>query len=240
MGTIWVTATALILAIPPCLLATIYLSEYALKVTQKIVEPVLDLLAATPSVVFGVWGVITIVPWVKELGDWCNQTLGFIPILKTQNHTGFSVLSGGIVLAIMIGPYVIAMGYEVIRSVPDGYREACLALGATRWEAIKHVVLPKSIPGILAAIVMGASRALGETMAVLMVVGNVPKMPASIFDPAYPLPALIANNFGEKLSIPQYDSALMTAALILLILVLIFNFVAMLILKRFIERSKFI
>jgi phosphate transport system permease protein len=122
--------------------------------------------------------------------------------------------------------------------VPDGYREASLAVGATKWQTIKYAVLPKTLPGILAGVVLGASRALGETMAVLMVVGNVPKVPSSIFDPAYPLPALIANNYGEMLSIPLYDAALMTAALILLLIVLVFNVLSTLLLRRIIQRAR--
>ena len=116
--------------------------------------------------------------------------------------------------------------------MPGGLREASLALGSTRWQTIKYVVLRKAAPGILAAIVLGFSRAFGETMAVLMVVGNVAKMPHSMFDPAYPLTALIANNYGEMLSIPLYDAALLGAALILLVVVLIFNLAAALILRR--------
>ena len=236
-GTLWVTITALIIAVPPCLLVTIYLSEYAHQAIREMMKPVLDLLAAIPSVVYGVWGVLVVVPWVQELSFFSNKYLGFIPILSTKNPTGFSVLAGSIVLAIMIGPFIIAMGFEVLCAVPDGYREASLSVGATRWETIKFVLLPKTASGIIAAIVMGAARALGETMAVLMVVGNVAHIPASIFDPAYPLPALIANNFGEMLSIPMYNSALMTAAFILLILVLIFNIFASLMLRRIIQRE---
>ena len=105
-------------------------------------------------------------------------------------------------LAVMIAPFIIAVTYEVLRTVPSGYREASLAVGATKWETVKYAVLPQTLSGIVAGSVLGASRALGETMAVLMVVGNVPKVSLSIFDPAYPLPALIANNYGEMMSIP--------------------------------------
>jgi phosphate transport system permease protein len=237
-GTLWVTITALIIAVPPCLFVIIYLAEYAHRAIREMMKPVLDLLAAIPSVVYGVWGVIAIVPWVKQLSLFSKNYLGFIPFLSSNNPTGFSILAGSIVLAIMIGPFIIAMGFEVLSAVPDGYREASLSVGATRWETIKFVLIPKTTSGIIAAIVMGASRALGETMAVLMVVGNVAHIPGSIFDPAYPLPALIANNFGEMLSIPLYDSALMTAAFILLILVLIFNIFASLMLRRIIQREK--
>jgi phosphate transport system permease protein len=139
-------------------------------------------------------------------------------------------------LAIMIFPIIIHVSLEIFRAVPQEVREASLAVGATRWQTIKHVVMRKALPGVAAAIVLGISRAFGETMAVLMVVGNVPKIPHSVLDPAYPLPALIANNYGEMLSIPLYDSALMLAAFILLLVILIFNIASRMILVR-VERN---
>jgi phosphate transport system permease protein len=238
-GTLWVTITAIFLAIPPSLLTAIYLAEYARTSTRKVAKPLLDLLAAIPSVVYGVWGMVAIVPWVDNaLSPFFEKTLGFIPLFRSDNPTGFSVLAGAIVLAVMITPFIIAVTYEVIQTVPEGSRQASLAVGATRWQTIRYAVLPQIIPGIAAGVVLGLSRALGETMAVLMVVGNVAKVPQSIFDPAYPLPALIANNYGEMMSIPLYDSALMGAALILLVVVLLFNTASTLILRRITARSK--
>lgn len=232
-GTVWVTVAAVGLAIPPCLLTAIYLVEYASKSTRAVMKPLLDLLAAIPSVVYGVWGMVAIVPWVEHsLIPFCQRWLGFLPFLVSDNPTGFGVLSGGIVLAVMIAPFIIAVAYEVMASVPAGLRQASLALGATRWQTVKAVVLPQTLPGILAGIVLGSSRALGETMAVLMVVGNVAQVPGSIFDASYPLPALIANNYGEMMSIPMYDAALMGAALILLVIVLVFNIASTLVLRR--------
>jgi phosphate transport system permease protein len=137
--------------------------------------------------------------------------------------SGYSVLAGGFVLSIMVFPILISITYEVLSTVPMEMREASLALGANKWETIKKVVLRKAYPGVIAAIILGFSRAFGETMAVLMVVGNVAKVPSSIFDPAYPIPALIANNYGEMMSVPIYDSALMFAALILFVMVVLFN-----------------
>ena len=127
---------------------------------------------------------------------------------------------------------MIAVADEVIRAVPQGLREASLALGATRWQTIKYVILRHSLAGIVAAVVLGFSRAFGETMAVLMVVGNMPQVPHSIFDAAYPLPALIANNYGEMMSVPLYDAALLGSALILLVVVLAFNMASRLVLIR--------
>jgi phosphate transport system permease protein len=137
----------------------------------------------------------------------------------------------------MVTPVIIPVADEVMRAVPDGLREASLAIGATKWQTIKHAVLPRALPGLIAAVVLGFSRAFGETMAVLMVVGNVPRAPLSIFDPAYPLTALIANNYGEMLSIPLYDAALLGAALVLLLVVLVFNILAALVLYQVVERS---
>jgi len=201
------------------------------------VKPLLDLLAAIPSVVYGLWGVIAIVPIVQTIGPTIGKILGFLPFFASNNPTGYSILAGGIVLAIMVSPFIISIAHEVLRTVPDGYREASLAIGATRWETIKYAVLPKALSGIMAGIVLGGSRALGETMAVLMVVGNVVKLPTSIFDPAYPLPALIANNYGEMLSFPLDEAALMTAALILLVVVLVVNVLSILALRRIVREG---
>lgn len=237
-GTLWVTAVALFLAVPPCLLSAVYLSEYARPATRAVTKPLLDLLAAIPSVVYGVWGVLAIVPWVQgSLSPALSGWLGFLPLFRSENPTGFSVLAGGIVLAVMVAPFIIAVTYEVMRAVPDGLRQASLAVGATRWQTVKHAVWPHVLPGVAAAIVLGASRALGETMAVLMVVGNVARVPASIFDPAYPLPALIANNYGEMMSIPLYDSALLSAALMLLVIVVAVNLASTLVLRRLVGRG---
>ncbi len=221
LGTLAVTAIAMILAIPVCLLSAIYLSEYAHRRLRELVRPLIDILAGIPSVIYGFWGVIVIVPLVRVLG----QAMG-------TPTTGYSLLAGGIILAIMVFPIIISVATEVLQTVPVEARETSLGLGATKWETVKHVVLRSARGGIIAAIVLGFARAFGETMAVLMVVGNVPKVPTSLFEPAYPLPALIANNYGEMMSIPLYDSALMLAALILLLVVAGFNLLAHLILLR--------
>jgi phosphate transport system permease protein len=237
-GTFWVTIVAMVLAVPPCLLSSIYLAEYCRPRTTAIAKPLLDLLAGIPSVVYGVWGLVAIVPAVHAISPFFARWLGFIPIFRSDNPTGYSILAGSVVLAVMVAPFIIAVTYEVLRTVPAGSREASLALGATRWQTIRHAVLPQTLPGIIAGVVLGASRALGETMAVMMVVGNVVKVPSSIFDTAYPLPALIANNYGEMLSIPMYDAALMAAALLLLLIVLFFNILSTLTLRRILKRSR--
>jgi phosphate transport system permease protein len=227
IGTVWVTAIAVVIAVPLCLLSAIFLAEYAPRRLRDITKPLIDLLAGIPSVVYGVWGVLFVVPFVADkLGPFAVKHFHKLPYLSTEYSAGFSVLAGGIVLAIMIFPVIISVADEVIRAVPHEMREAAYVLGATRFETIRKVVLKKALPGLIAAVVLGVSRALGETMAVLMVAGNVPMSPKSVFDAGYPLPALIANNYGEVMSIPLYDSALLGSALILLLLVLFFNVIA--------------
>jgi phosphate transport system permease protein len=238
LGTVWVTTVGVVLSVPLCLLVSIYLAEYAHSATRAIAKPILDLLAAIPPVVYGVWGLLSIVPFVDDvLAPLSDRWLGAVSIFKVTQPTGFGILSAGIVLAVMVSPLIISVVYEVFSTVPNDLRHASLAMGATKWQTIRNIVLPQVMPGIIAAVVLGASRALGETIAVLMVVGNVPNMPTSIFDSAYPLPALIANNYGEMMSIPLYDAALLGAALVLLVVILIFNILSMLVLQRFLRRQ---
>jgi len=221
VGTVEVTATAMVLTLPVCLLSAIYLSEYAHRHVREGVRLVVDIMAGIPSVIYGLWGILIVVPFVRNLG----HALG-------HPTTGYSLLSGGIILGMMVSPIIISVSLEVLRSVPMEAREATLALGTTRWETVKHVVLRVARHGILSAIVLGFTRAFGETIAVLMIVGNVPQVPRSIFDPAYPLPALLANNYGEMMSIPMYESALLLSAFILLLVVSGFNLVAHITLLR--------
>ncbi|MBI5953438.1 MAG: phosphate ABC transporter permease subunit PstC [Chloroflexi bacterium] len=238
MGTVWVTIVGVILSVPACLLASVYLAEYAHARVRAVTKPILDVLAAIPPVVYGVWGLLAIVPFVDEiLAPLFDRWLGFIPLFAVTQPTGFGILSGGIVLAVMIAPLIISVTFEVFSTVPNDLRHASLAVGATQWQTIRNIVLPQVTPGIIAAIVLAASRAFGETIAVLIVVGNVPNMPTSIFDSAYPLPALIANNYGEMMSIPLYDAALLGAALVLLVVILIFNILSTLVLQRFLRRK---
>jgi len=220
IGTLWVSGLAMAFAIPVCLLGAIYLSEYATSRVRAAAKPLLDMLAGIPPVVFGLWGVLGIVPLVSKLGT----RLGSFTM-------GYSVLAAGIVLAVMVFPIIVSVTEEVLRKVPLEVREASLSLGATRWQTTKHVVLRAAFPGVFAATILGFSRAFGETMAVLMVAGNGYAQPHSLLDPAQTLPALIANNFGEMMSIPLYDSALMFAALLLLVVVLVFNVLATFVLR---------
>jgi phosphate transport system permease protein len=232
-GTLWVTGIAMAIAVPLAVLTALYLAEYSHRWTREIARPMIDVLAGISPVIYGFWGMIAIVPLVRDrLMPFASTHLRFFPFVS-DNYTGFSVLTAGIVLAVMVLPIIIAIACEVLAAVPFGMREASLALGATRWQTVKEVVLKKAWPGIFAAVILGLSRAFGETMAVLMVAGcamNV--IPRSIFDPGYPLPALIANTYGEMMSIPLYDAAVMLAALVLLLVTVIFNMIGWKILGR--------
>ncbi|TDD94422.1 phosphate ABC transporter permease subunit PstC [Flavobacterium cellulosilyticum] len=226
MGTLWVTAISIVIALPLSLFTAIYLSEYASIRIRKTVLPLIELLSGIPPVLFGVWGVLVIIPIIQD-----HLAPHFV-----EFTTGYSVLAGGIVLAIMIFPLIISILIEVFDNVPQELRDASLSVGATKWQTVKKVLLRKSVDGIVAATVLAISRAFGETIAVLMVCGNLAQVPNSIFDSGYPLPALIANNYGEMMSIPMYDSALMFAALLLFVIIFLFNAIARLILFR-IEKS---
>jgi len=212
-GTLCITLIAVTLALPIALLTSIFLTEYSKSYIKKWVFTALDILAGIPSVVYGVWGTLFIVPWISE-----KLAPHFV-----EYSTGYTVLAGGIVLGVMILPLLISLFVEIFSAVPREFRDASLALGATKWQTSKHVILRKTFPGILAALALALSRAFGETIAVLMVCGNLPMVPHSLFDSCYPLPALIANNYGEMLSVPMYESALMLAAFLLFIVVFIFN-----------------
>jgi phosphate transport system permease protein len=226
ISTFYVSFIAIIIALPLSILTSIYLNSYASKAIRRFFEPIVDLLSGIPPVIYGVWGTLTIVPLI-------SNTLApkFV-----EYSTGYTVLTGGIVLAVMIIPLLISIMVEVFRSIPREMTDASLSLGATKWQTVKKVILRKSTPGIIAASVLALSRAFGETMAVLMVCGNVAQIPRSLFDACYPLPALIANNYGEMLSLPSYESALMLAAFLLFVIVVFFNGISRLILNQIEKR----
>jgi len=222
MGTLWVTGIALVIALPLSLLTTIFLNEYAPRGVKRVLMPFVNLLSGIPPVIYGVWGVLFIIPLVQEK----------IAPHFVEFSTGYSVLAGGIVLAVMIFPLLVSIISEILNTIPLELKNASLSLGATQWETIRKVILRKALPGIIAATALAISRAFGETIAVLMVCGNATEVPHSVFDAGYPLPALIANNYGEMMSIPLYDSALMFAALLLFVIILLFNIVSRVILNR--------
>jgi len=226
LSTLYVTAIAIAIALPLSLLTSIYIIEYASPRILRAFTAVVDLLSGIPPVIYGVWGTLTIVPFISE-----KLAPHFV-----EFSTGYSVLAGGIVLAIMIIPLIISILIEVFSAVPKEMREASLSLGATKWQTVKKVVIRKSIPGIVAATVLAISRAFGETIAVLMVCGNFTDLPKSIFDACYPIPALIANNYGEMMSVPRYESALMFAAFLLFFIIVLFNVISRLVLIQIDKR----
>lgn len=221
IGTIAVTFLTMVLAVPVSVLAAVYLNEFAPKKLKTFALPIIDVLAAVPSVIYGACGVIAFIPMVKALGG----ALGI-------NTTGRCLLTAALVLAIMVIPVILSIVRDVLAAIPQEAREASLALGSTRWETTYKVVLKLALPGIIAAIMLGVSRAFGETMAVMMVAGSIPEPKPSLFKAVYTLPALIADKYGEMLSIKMYDVALMTAALILMVVIAVVNFGAHLILIR--------
>lgn len=233
-GSIVVTVVAMAIAVIPAILCGVYMAEYTSTRTRAWLKPLIDLLVGIPSVVYGLWGVLFVVPLIRDrVGPAVDAALGpMSPFFRQTNPSGYGVLAAGVVLALMTFPLIVAVTEEVMRSAPQPMRETLLALGATRWETTKCIVRHAALPGVMAAVVLGFSRAFGETLAVMMVVGNAPHAPTSLFDAAYPLPALIANNYSEMMSVPLYDSALMAAALILLVVVLCFNAVARLVIHR--------
>ncbi len=228
LSSIYVTGLSIAIAVPIALLTALYLTERSRPFMKKIVFPILDILAGIPSVVYGLWGTLIIVPWIADK---------FGPRF-VEYTSGYTLLAGGIVLSVMIIPLLVSLFIELFSTVPQELRDASTSLGATRWQTMRYIILRKTAPGIIAAIILAVSKAFGETLAVLMVCGNMVGIPKSLFDSAYPLPALIANNYGEMLSLPIYESALMFAALILFVIILVFNAMSRIILHRVEKRFK--
>ena len=225
IGTVVVTLITMVLGVPIAVLSAVFLNEFAPSKLKTAVLPIIDVLAAIPSIIYGACGVIAFIPAVRALG----HSLGI-------NTTGRCLLTAALVLAIMVIPVILSIVRDVLAAIPQEARETLLALGATRWETTWHVVLKLALPGIIAAIMLGFSRAFGETMAVMMVAGSIAEPKPALFKPVYTLPALIADKYGEMLSVKMYDTAIMTAALILMIVIALFNFGAHLILIRLKKR----
>ena len=221
-GTLVTSAVALFIAVPLGIGAAIFLAELAPPRVSDTLQFFIDLLAAVPSVIYGLLGVFIIVPLVREvIYPALNKPLGFLPIFKGPSY-GVGFLTAGIVLAIMVIPYIISVSREVLLSVPRDQREAALALGSTRWESTWKVVVPFAKTGILGSIFLALARALGETMAVTMVVGNVPRISASLFAPGYSIAAVIANEFTEATG-ALYTQSLIGLGLVLFLMTFILN-----------------
>jgi phosphate transport system permease protein len=233
VGTLVSSAIALAIAAPLAIGVSIVISELAPDGVRAPLAFFVDLLAAIPSVVYGLWGLFVLVPFLRaQLMPFLGDTLGLgaLPLFRGPAY-GPSLLAAGLVLAIMILPYIAAVGREVLAAVPRSQREAALALGATRWEMIRDAVLPNARSGLVGGIMLGLGRALGETMAVTMVIGNRHDLPTSLFDPAYTMAALLANEFAEASS-EAHLSALMAVALLLLGVTVAVNVLARLLVAR--------
>jgi phosphate transport system permease protein len=224
-GTLVTSLLALLIAGPIGVGVAIFLNEMAPAKVRVVIAFLVDLLAAIPSVVYGLWGIFVLAPWLREtvepgLAKW----LGFSPLFQ-GSPLGLGMLAGGLILAVMILPTIAAISREVMAAVPDAQREASLALGATKWEMIRISVLAYARSGILGGVMLGLGRALGETMAVTMVIGNRPDILPSLFAPAYSMAAVIANEFTEA-TYTLYLSALVEIGLILFGITLILNILA--------------
>jgi phosphate transport system permease protein len=221
-GTMVTAIVSLVIAVPLGLAAAIFLAELAPRRMSDSIAFLIDLLAAVPSVIYGLLGIFVIVPLMRTtIGPFLKTTLGFLPFFKGPNY-GVGFLTAGIVLAIMIVPFIISVSREVLLTVPREQREAALGLGATRWEATWQVVVPWARTGVMGSIFLALARALGETMAVTMVIGNDPKIAASLFAPGYTIAAVIANEFTEATG-NLYLNALIELGLVLFLMTFILN-----------------
>jgi phosphate transport system permease protein len=224
-GTLMTSAIALAIAVPLGIGVAIFLAELAPPRLSALAGMLLELLAAIPSVIYGLIGMAVLVPAMRQsVQPWLKWALGSIPLFSGPTY-GIGLLTAGVVLAVMIVPFTVSVGREVLLAVPREQREAALALGSTRWESTWKVVLPYARPGLYGAVFLALGRALGETMAVTMVIGNRPEIAASLFAPAYSMAAVIANEFSEATE-PIYLHSLIAVALALFVLTMIVNLVA--------------
>ena len=224
-GTLVTSLVALLLAIPIGVGAAIYLAQYAPPKVAKAISILVDLLAAIPSVIYGLWGIFVLVPYMRgTIQPFLGKYLGFLPFFQGPNY-GVGFLAASIILAIIIVPFIISVSREVILAVPTVYKESAFALGATRWEAIFDIVLSYGRVGILGAIVLALGRAIGETMAVTMIIGNNVVISPSLFSPGYTLASVLANEFAEA-DTNLYLSALIEIGLVLFLVSIIVNILA--------------
>jgi phosphate transport system permease protein len=221
-GTLVTSAVALCIAVPLGIGAAIFLAELAPQKISDTLTFFVDLLAAVPSVIYGLLGVFILVPLMRTtIQPFLKATLGFLPLFSGPSY-GVGFLTAGIVLAVMVIPFIISVSREVLMSVPRDQREAALALGATHWESTWKVVVPYARTGIFGSVFLALARALGETMAVTMVIGNTPRIAASLFAPGYSIAAVIANEFTEATG-DLYLQALIELGLVLFVLTFILN-----------------
>ncbi len=230
-GTLITSAVALVIGIPVAVAAALYVTELAPRRLKGLLALLLDLLAAIPSVVYGLWGVFVLIPDLKPAEQWFSNTFSFLPFVGGP-VTGPNYFIAGLILAIMIIPIVSAVSREVLATVPVQEKEGALALGATRWEMMRLSVLPHARAGIISAAMLGLGRAVGETIAVTLVIGSAPTIGHQIFNQGYTLAAVIANEFGEASPGSLHVSALIAAGLVLFVLTLIINGIARAIVLR--------
>lgn len=231
-GTLVSSAIGLVIAVPLSIATAVYLTEVAPNWLRQVMTLFIELLAAVPSVILGLWGIFVMVPWCRQnLFPWLRSSLGFLPLFQGPIY-GISMLAGGIIIAIMIVPIITSVSREILRSVPGLQREAAYALGATRWEVTRIAVLAYARKGLFGAVILGLGRALGETMAVTMVIGNRPEIAKSLFAPGYTLASVVANEFTEATS-DLHLSALFEIGLVLLGVTVLVNATAQLLLKTF-------
>lgn len=223
-GTIVSSLLALAIAGPVGLFSAIFLAEYSPRWLERPLSFLIELLASIPSVVYGLWGLFVLVPILRKVEVFLNQQAGSLPVFACTPW-GIGMLAAVVILAIMILPYTTAVARDVIRAVPRDQREAMLALGATRWETIWHAVIPYARSGIVGGLMLALGRALGETMAVTMLIGNRPEMSTCLFNPAYTLASQIANEFTEATS-AVYLSALIELGLVLFLITFSMNILA--------------
>ncbi|HEU4973925.1 MAG TPA: phosphate ABC transporter permease subunit PstC [Baekduia sp.] len=224
-GTLITAVIALGIGVPIAVATALYVTELCPRRARGPLVVLVELLAAVPSVVYGLWGVFILIPKLKPAEQWFADTFDFLPLVG-GTVAGPNYFIAGLILAIMILPIVSAISREVIATVPADLKEASLALGATRWEMLRMAVLPYSRAGITGAAMLGLGRAIGETIAVTLVIGNSPVLGHTIFDQGYTLAAVIANEFGEAASDKLHAGALIAAGLVLFLLTLLVNAVA--------------
>jgi phosphate ABC transporter permease protein PstC len=225
VGTLITSTVALCIGVPIAVATALYLTELCPRRLRGPLTVMVELLAAVPSVVYGLWGVFVLVPKLRPAEQWFSDTFSFLPFVG-GNVPGPNYFIAGLILAIMILPIVSAITREVMATVPPDHKEAALALGATRWEMIRTAVLPYSRAGIAGAAMLGLGRAIGETIAVTLLIGNAPTIGKQIFDQGYSLAAVIANEFGEAANNPLHKSSLIAAGVVLFVLTLLVNLVA--------------
>jgi phosphate ABC transporter permease protein PstC len=224
-GTLITAAIALVIGVPVAVAAALFITELAPRRVRGPLVILVELLAAVPSVVYGLWGIFVLIPKLRPAEQWLSDTFAFLPFVG-GDVAGPNYFIAGLILAIMILPIVSAISREVIATVPADLKEAALALGATRWEMIRMAVLPYSRAGITGAAMLGLGRAIGETIAVTLVIGNSPVIGEAIFDQGYTLAAVIANEFGEAANDEVHAGALIAAGLVLFVLTLLINALA--------------